>query len=259
MKNDTKVILRSALLTLIVIIVLFVVGYFVMLFCFTESLADFFYSLGCENLSASLYHRVYEKTDDINFIYKSLSIEIKQNDNGNIIKYYEQFSNDDEYHEFINKLEKYNEELNLNLLEKSLCLDELNTINGSYVKALWCIDEKEKAINFAMSEFENMGELSLTNVGGYSLGVIVENLENKVLNENNITSSLQIYFDNLAELFESVTPANNLEKSYLIRLGNRCMSAGIDVNNLYEDNTEKITENQTVMNNINSKIMELVR
>lgn len=262
MKNNTKIVLKSAGFTFLG--VLFVLGilYLVMLFCFTVHLADFFYSLGCENLSASLYHRAYEKDNNINYIYKSLNIEIRQNDNSNIIKYYEEFSSDDEYVDFCSKLIEYNESINLNLLEKSLCLDEINTLNTNYVRALWCCDNKEKATQFVLDEFNSIDDITLKDIGEYSLGVIVENLEKECLDDNNIMSSMQLYFENLSTLFSNTNPANDLEKSYLIRLGNRCMSVGIDVNNLYTKNNcnlDKITSNEAVMNNINSKIMELVK
>ena len=79
MKDAVKVVLKTALFTFLSIVVLCLATYFIMLFFFPVQLGDFFYSLGCESVASSLYHRVYEKTDDVGYIYKCLNIEIKQN------------------------------------------------------------------------------------------------------------------------------------------------------------------------------------
>lgn len=261
MKEDSKVIVRTAGITLLVVIALCVISYLIMLFCFTAKLGDFFYSLGFENISASLYYRVYEKNDDINYIYKSLSIEIGQGDNSNIVKYYEEFTSDEEYVEFCEKLMLSNEKLSLNILEKSLILDEINTINSNYVNALKNTNNTQKAIEFALGEFKNNDNLTLKNIGGYTLSKVVDVIEDDVFTEESLKVTLQEYFNNLLDIFnENSTTEDGLNKAYLVRLGNRIITVGSNLNNIYlnENANIMIGSNVEKMNTVNSKIRELV-
>jgi len=258
-KKESKIVLCTAGITFVGMLILTAVVYFVMLFAFTAKLGDFFYSLGCENISASLYYKAYEKSDDITCIYKALTIEIKHNDNGNTIKYYEQFITDDEYEDFCLQIISNYELSNINVLEKSLCLDEINMMSNSYVKALKDSNREDEAKSFAMDIFKNRGELSLKNIGNYSINEILPSLTENELLENDILQELQMYFDDMYKIFvENNGVKDNISKSYLIRLSNRLLSVGEDLYGLSDNQEEKEVILQK-MKLVNNKIVELIK
>lgn len=258
MKDAVKVVLKTALFTFLSIVVLCLATYFIMLFFFPTQLGDFFYSLGSESMASSLYHRVYEKSDDINYIYKSLNIEIRQKNYENIAQYYEELLGDDEWADFSKNIIKNYEQNNLNILEKSLCLDEINTINSNYVIALMNINQIEKAQTFAISELENNGEFALKNIGGYSINGILKDIDKETLDDKNIPTLLQNYFDKLVDLFNDTDPLSDVDKSYLVRLGNRIITIGTDVNTLIARDSEKVSENADKIVAVNNRIMGLM-
>ena len=69
---------------------------------------------------------------------------------------------------------------------------------------------------------------------------------------------LQNYFDELVDLFNNTDPLNDVEKSYLVRLGNRIITIGTDVNTLIATNSEKVSENADKIIAVNNKIMGLM-
>lgn len=259
MKKETKIVLFTAGITFVSMLILMAIMYFVMLFVFTAKLGDFFYSLGCENISASLYYRTYEKSDDILYVYKALTIEIAQNDNVNIVDYFEEFVNDDEYDDFCSALITKYELSNMKVFEKSFCLDEINMMRKSYVKALNGCDRLEYAKSFAIDAFDDRGDLSLKYIGDYSISGILPYLSEEELLDNDIINKLQLYFDDLYKIFvENNGVKDNISQSYLIRLCNKVLSVGDDINE-FGDNQEEKLQNIEKMRLVNDKIVELIK
>lgn len=259
MKKESKVVLKTAAITFLMVAILLIITYFVMLFCFTPTLGDFFYSLGCENITASLYYRSYEKSDDITYIYKALSLEIKQRDEGNIVKYYEEFASHNDYDAFLTRIMDSNEKSSLNILEKSLTLDEINIFNCAYVDALLELDKQEKAINFALDNFRNNSNYTYKNIGGYSLNKVITHIDNDAILSEGLVDKIQVYFNDLLEVFENnFNQLDNLKKSYMVRLGNRIMTVGNDLNYFYTSENSNKIENLQKMKMVNEKIMELI-
>ena len=86
-------------------------------------------------------------------------------------------------------------------------------------------------------------------------------MDDNIVDENNIENRLQQYFDELFSIFENSSINNELDKSYFIRMCNRIITVGNDLNKMYfEDNkTASIEENIGKMNIVNEKIRELIK
>ena len=210
MKNNIKrTILITAGITFVGVILLCLIGYFIMLFAFPKNLGDFYLNLSCDNMASSLYHKVYEKTDDIYYCYKGLQLKINVCDYPNVIDYYEDFVGDDEYDEFVKDLNTHNENLNVGILEKSIFLDEINYINSNYIHALNKMGDSEKAFGYAMNLFKDNSELSLKNIGNYNFSTFINEdfdynkfIETKI-DGNTLLVEIQDYFNDCVELFNS--------------------------------------------------------
>lgn len=266
--NYKKIILSTILFTICTLLVASALICMFMYFVFTKDLADFFYSMGSENIAANLYHRVYEKTDDIYFCYKSLNIEIKLEDNKNIIKYYQEFKNDDEYENFMNNLKKNNERIFVGVLEKSTLLNEVDYLENKYISALKNTNNYDQAFNLAIDNFAGYETFDFENQGVYALYQFVSSNGTDLTKFNekydayNITliEAMQDYFNDSTELFNSKTASTDLEKSYLLALGNRIITVGQNINTIYQanNNTDLINSNLVIMININDVIKGLV-
>ena len=85
------------------------------------------------------------------------------------------------------------------------------------------------------------------------MSYVIEDLKD----DSNLAIKIDNYFEKLINLFNNTTPSNDLDKSYLLRLGNRIMTVGSDYLKIC-DEVEKDTCVQN-MKNVNTKIMELMR
>lgn len=258
-----KTILRTGLFTLLCLFLLSVIVWLVMFFVFPKTLGDFCYNLGIENMSANLYYKDYVKSGDITSIYKSLNIEIKNQDNNKIIKYYEVFTQDDEYLEFMNQYKSRNEELNIGVLEKSSILNEQNYLTNQYISALIATNQDNQAFNLALSLFKDYNNFTLTDQGVYAFNQFLSTQNFDRMPDGyskTIIQSMQEYFDNSIEMFnENIDTNDNLTKAYLISLGNRIIVVGHNINSIYANNNDVQKEtNSNKMIDINEKIKGLL-
>jgi len=258
-----KTILRTALFTVLCLFVLSVVIWLVMFFVFPKTLGDFCYSLGAENMAANLYYKDYTKTNDIASVYKSLNIEIKLKDNDKIIKYFVEFTEDDEYSDFLEKYKSHIEKLNIGVLEKSSMLNEENYLTNQYISALISTEQTNKAFNLALSLFKDYKDFSFTDQGVYAFDqfLTTENF-NRIPEgyDKTVKQSMQEYFVNCVNLFnENLIVNDNLSKAYLISLGNRIIEVGHNVNTLCDSNEQtQVETNLNTMLDINEKIKGLL-
>lgn len=267
--NTKRSILITGIITFVSVILLFLVTYFVMLFAFPRQLGDFYLNLGCNNMASALYHKVYKDDDNIYYCYKALQLKVNENDYINIVNYYEDFIEDDEFNMFVLELSEHNENLNAGILEKSLFLDEINFIHGSYVNALVKLGDVEKAFNYAIDLLKNNNTLSLQNIGYYNFSHFINDdfeynsFLTKLIGEDSLLTKIQDYFIDCVEVFNNNSIFNdNLSKSYLMLVGNRIVSVGQDLNVIYNKlsiKTDLVTSNVKFMEDINGKIMELIR
>ncbi len=262
-----KSILKSALATLVIMVVAFAIFSVVMLLGFTRVSADFVYSLGMDRLASSLYAREYEKSGDLYYCYKSLCVKIKINDNYGIVKTYEKFVADENSADFIANIDSKNRQLNIGVLEMSAMLNEGNYLRNKYINSLVRIGETERAFGYAISDFSNYESYTFSDTGYYSLGIFVNNstagfYETPDGYTDSIINCLQDYFDRLYSQFnEHKDTEVKVEKAELIAISYRLMSVGNDINNVYtasETVNPNYTANQDKMLTANDVIKGLL-
>ncbi len=262
--NYKKMILTCVLWTLTVLIVLSAILGCVMFFAFPKNLGDFFYNLGSDGIASSLYMRVYEKDHDIYYCYKSLNIEISKGNNARIIKLYDAFVSDENMEDFMSQLKTRNENLNIGVLEKSAILNEEDYLKNRYIKALINTNEVGKAYSVALDAFKSYKTFDLRNQGVYAIYQFINIDGYNDFNSSpagytsNLITSIKEYFDLSIETFNnSKTFSTNLDKAYLISLGNRIIQVGQNINKICND--EEITASNNVkMENINNYIKEIL-
>lgn len=262
-----KTVFKSILFTVLVGIVLFACFTILMFFAFTKNLANFMYNIGADRMASTLYHRVYEKTDEIFYCYKALNIKISLNDSARVIQYYEEFLEDDEYQEFMISNKTNREKLDISVLEKSALLNDRNFLVNNYVKALLNENELDKAWTIVLSEFKTH-DVTLKEQGVYAMGNFIDREEwNKFKvsydgYSNILIVELQNYFDKLNTLFDQNRVAStHVDKAYVVALGNRIINVGQDINSYYlhEDNdNEIISSNINFMVEVNNTLKGLV-
>ena len=258
-----KLILKTTLWTLLALFLLTVSIWLMMFFLFPRTLGDFCYSLGIDNMSANLYYKDYEKSCNIDSLYKSLNIEIKCKDHDKVIKYFNEFIEDDEYSEYMNAYRSHNEQLRIGVLEKSLLLNEENYLYNQYVTALINISEENQAFNLALELFKHYDDFTLVNQGVYAFNKFINTQDfNRIPSGYNqsILACMQDYFDDSVELFDNNRDTEDvLQKAYLLALGNRIIEVGQNLNKLYDDDmSTQIQTNNQQMLDINEKIKGLL-
>ena len=263
-----KTILRTALYTFVVLLLLVAVFVGIMFLAFTKDLANFMYNVGFDRMASSLYYRVYEKTDDITYCYKALNIKITINDYKHVVKYYESFADHEDYEDFMlaNKVRK--EQLDVSILEKSAIVNDENYLINNYVKALVKTNQKDKAVNIAVRGFIDGQTIVLDEQGVYSLGVFVDEKDWEVFNikyldlESVLYVEMQEYFEYLVELFDGYKGrGGHLDRTYLVALGNRIINVGQDIHSVYEGldlNDNAIKNNIQDMIEVNNVIKGLI-
>lgn len=260
--DNKKTILKTILFTLLVLVTSLVVFVLTMFFFFTKNFADFMYDIGCDRVASSMYYRVYQKSDEIVYCHKALNIRISLGDDEKVVEYYKAFEGDDEYEDFLDACDRNSESLNISLLEKSAILNEKNYLINNYVKSLVSVGNVDEAWDIAVENFANYKSFGMVEQGVYAFGEfvkvgILENFNVEDSQGGTLLQKMQEYFDSSTVLFEAnKNSENNVEKAYLVSLGNRIINVGQDINKIYQKvnlNQEKISiniDNMLTINNI---------
>lgn len=260
--NYKSTILKTILWTLLVLFLITVALWLTMFFLFPRTLGDFCYSLGIDNMSANLYYKEYEKSGEVASLYKALNIEIKCKDNEKIIKYYVEFTEHDNYTDFMSSYKSYNEKLNVGILEKSSLLNEENYLANQYIIALINSGKIDEAFSIALDYFKDYKSFTLKNQGIYVFNRFLTSQDFDRCPAgytDTIINSMQDYFDDCCQLFNyNINSSDNLEKAYLLALGNRIIEVGQNINQLYVDSDLKEELNSNAMLDINEKIKGLI-
>ena len=261
-------IIKTIWVTLISMMLITVVVGVVLVFVFTKQSADFMYDIGCDNIASILYYKSYEDSGDIVDCYKALNIKISLGENNKVVEYYEKFIVDEKFDEFMASNLSNSESLDISVLEKSAILNERNYLVNSYVKALNSISQEEKAREVALSEFILKDNLSFKTQGVYALGYYVDNESWQFFNtvhsglDNKLIVEMQEYFNTLFELFNNnKLVEGNIDRSYLVCLGNRIIDVGQDVNAVYvalEMEEELSANNVSKMMMVNNVIKGII-
>lgn len=253
--NYKKIILKTTLWTLVSLILISTIFMLIMIFAFPRTLGDFCYSLGANNWATNLYVKEYKKSGNLFYCYKSLNIQIKENNSEKIVSLYEDFSRNEKYEEFMLNLKKRNEDLDVSILEKSNILNEEDYLINRYIKALININEERKAFDCALISFKDYKSFTFKNQGVYALHQFV-NLEG--FNDFDLSyadfdktlfESMQEYFNSTLQIFnENKEVDKTIEKSYLVSLGFRIMQVGQNIISITNDTTIKTDINQKLTN-----------
>lgn len=270
MQNSSKLsksIFFTVLCTLSVLIVLLGGVILVMTFVFPGKFGDFLYGMGCNGWAQSLYIREYEKSDDIKYCYKAFSLSVSLDDNEKVVSCYELMIKDDQYAELLNTSRHNAEKLNVGILEKSSMLCEEDYLVNNYVNALVDIGRVEDGWNVAIEYFESCVCSDIYDCGVYALSwfVGVKDYGDFCVDNGNgdtVVGLMQEYFDSAYAVFdENINVENNVDKAYVVVLGNRIINVGKDINKINNSlgvNSDNVASNLAIMSTINDTIKEII-
>lgn len=240
MRNYKSMIIKTSIFTLLTMIGLTILLSLIMTFIFPKNFGDFFYNLGNTDISSELYYRAYQKDKDINLCYKALSVSISGNHNQKVVDYYAELENHEDYEDFIVSIKNKYENLSIAVLEKSALLNEEQYLKNAYIRALILTNNELDAYAKSLKYFEDYNSFEFKKQGVYTLHYFVDN--SSIANFETVPQgfsltlieSMQDYFDKSIELFNANKNANtNLDKAYLLALGNRIITVGQNVNKVY--------------------------
>lgn len=265
MTNYKNLILTTILWTLTALVGLTAIIVCVMVLAFPKNMGDFFYSLGSNGLASSMYMRVYEKDDDISYCYKALSIEISRGNSGRIVTIYETFEKDASMNDFMSQLKDRREKLDMGVLEKSVILNEEDYLKNRYIRALIATNHERQAYSLALDYFKSYKSFDLQNQGVYALNQFINIEGYKDFDvapagySGKLIDALKEYFDISIDLFESnKNTTSNLDKAYLIALGNRIVQVGQNINTICSSDSTLIDINNGKMEKINNYIKDIL-
>ena len=266
--NYKKSILITIMCTLLSLIVVLGIVVLLMVFVFSGSFGNFMYDMGCDSWASALYYRQYQKSGDIMYCYKALNLRISLNDSEEVVAYYEDLIEDDEYSDFLKASRQNVEGMDVGILAKSSMLFEENYLVNNYVKALVSLGEIDKAWEVATTEFASIESVQLKDQGVYSLSWLVGCHDYSQFNsihgemDDILINKMQVYFDNAYDCFESnKVVSGDLDKAYLMALGNRIISVGQDIKKVCAElniNDEAVSNNVDKMISVNNVIKELI-
>ena len=147
----SKLIIKTALITLGIIvgllgIVCLIIGVF-----FPIKFATLFESTGSYSASYYFYEQAYGKSTDINKTYTLLDKAIQFKLDSKVVKYYEKLSAYDRYDEFIDFVNKNNYDQDSKVLVNVMMSNEDNRLKTRYVSSLANRD-LDKAFKFAVQD-----------------------------------------------------------------------------------------------------------
>lgn len=262
----TRVIWLSILFTILAIVAICVAIFAILYFAMPKDLADFTYSVGNERFASHLYFKAYEKNDDIDLCYKALNLKIKVKDNKGIVEVYEAYLDDDEYESYNQLMKIHNENVNCSILERSVILNDENYLENKYISALILLNERDKAFDRAVDNFAKYQEYTFKEQGFYNLNYFItdtskysDKYEGYSLD---LLDAMQDYFDKAVVLFNDNKEADKeVDKAYLMALGNRLLLVGQNINSIYtlnNSNSELKAENLEILQSINDVLKGLL-
>ena len=152
-KSLKKTILSTSFITFgAVVAVLFVVLFVLALF-FPVVIADLSLQAGNESWASIYYSLDYDRNDNLDSIYKAVNLAIDEGDSSKIAKYYAKFEKNEDYLDYIDKINILNSKSRLIDYPKSLILNESNFLKQNYVSALFDLGENDKAKKYIIDNF----------------------------------------------------------------------------------------------------------
>lgn len=259
-KSKLPVVIVCIVLALVV---LFAGTWLIYAFAFPKNLAGFVYNRGMDSYALKLYHRDYNKNKDVNSIYMCLNIDIKKNNNEQIVSDFEEFYSLAYYGEFVKNVDEENAKLDKSPLVMASLMYEDNYLKNKYVKALVALNEGEKAIKFAISDglkvnpvYDNIGNYLFSEFCGKGVNSAYVDYFNSTLGDYGepLVVAIEDYFDNLYNEFSD--KFLTIDKKYVYSVGNRILQVGTNLISLYENDkiggsrdTVHVTQNMDSVKN----------
>ena len=254
MRSEKNIILKTGLITLVVLVSVFIIIVSLVSFLVPDKMANFYYEIGFNNISQNLFYRDYKKTGNINSLYSSLSINIEVNNSKKVVTIFDEMRDLEAYNEFVSN---YNENIldsNKSALLKGSLYNLDNYLNQKYVSAKLSINSDDlTAFEYSLEKFYNIKDsFDFNNQGVYLFSIFLNDnyIENfsqqfdKEFNEQNIFNEVVTYFTNLNSYIESNFNAN-VNSGLVVSFANRIIEVGnniIKVNNYLNELTDSDIE-----------------
>lgn len=252
--NVKNNVLKPILFTLLAMLFLLVAAFSIMHFFFPLNVSNWMYRMGANEAATYYMERSYEKTEDYNQLYSLLNLSIKTKDWEMVEKYYEVFSENENYTTFTLKIDASNLTQNTSNLVKSTLYSEDNYLKNRYVLALTSQGKIEKAFNFVVlnTDFSFTTEELGIYTGTYLFaeGVNLNNLSNL----EDYSVKLVEYFNKNVEMFNQVVNSSQPEKVIGLVLGTRIneIAKNLKAIKQYDESLITLTNEQ-----INSMVLEV--
>ena len=264
--NLNKMIVKVALITLVVLVFIFTLVTMLFTFFYPAKLAQVANSLGLSNVSIFYYEKTYEKTQDINDLYRLLNQTILANKPNKVIENYEKLydNNSQTYNDFIAYMNNYYMTSTENVLLQIHLTNEDLRLKKSYIQALFKTNALEKAFLFTIDDLQNEQFLSINDYNKlnflgasyvFELNKITFNVENYEVFENYVLNDIEInylqqimvYYNQIKDIydfnlfvreeyensFELLSICNHLQKTATTMLFlDNMIDASVDTSNL---------------------------
>ena len=236
MNEDKKIILKTSLITLGVIMALAVMLFCINVFCYPAKVADFMFDLGLKTFASDLYYKEYEKTSNLDNLNKALSIRIELGHNGKIIELSKKFFDSEDYAEYVLSLNNKNLNSNFNLYTKSKLIAEDNYYKNAYIKALVAENKVAEAYEFSKTTFADsvptFKDLKVYVFSNLLDEVDEEKLTEKLNSQDEVVlyEKINLYFRELYRLFENNCHSyESDDEVYVYALSSRILQVGNDL------------------------------
>lgn len=252
--NVKNSVLKPILFTLLAMLFLLVAAFSIMHFFFPLNVSNWMYRMGANEAATYYMERSYEKTEDYNQLYSLLNLSIKTKDWERVEKYYEVFSENENYTTFTLRVDASNLTKNNSNLVKSTLYSEDNYLKNRYVLALTSQGKTEKAINFVVlnTDFSFTTEELGIYTGTYLFteGVNLNNLSNL----EDYSVKLVEYFNKNIEMFNQVVNSSQPQKVIGLVLGTRIneIARNLKVIKQYNENLIMLTNEE-----INNMVLQV--
>lgn len=248
--NVKNNIIKPILFTLLAMLFLLVAIFSIMHFFFPLNVSNWFYGVGANKAATYYMERSYEKTKDYNQLYSLVNLSIKSEDWERVEKYYEIFSENENYATFTLKVDASNLTKKVSNLVKSTLYSEDNYLKNRYVLALTKQGKIEKAYNYAVANSALVVSNDDLGIYAYSYlftdGVSFENLNNF----EGFCNSLTGYFNANIQLFNSVTTGEQPQKVAGLVLGSRINEIAKNLKAIKNYNANLINLTNEEINNL---------
>ena len=228
--NFKKDVLKPVLITFAALILLLgLVMLSLHLWC-PYAMAQISYKLGANNAALSYFEKDYKNSKNYDVLYSILNLSIKTDNNEKLVSYFEEFSVNENYRDYIKKIDEKNLSLKVTNLVKSKLYSEDNYLKNRYVLALAKLSRTKDAFNYA---FDNTSFVADENKLDSYLFTYISNVNyfENCENSNNATLKMCEYFNNLFSVFKA-TYVNDEKTVLNFAVGGRINEVGNNIKEL---------------------------